>query len=119
MRNFLDKLKAIGAAILVFFKKAMDLCRRFAIWISPPPRFCTAVIALLFVISLVSWAVIDRNWDSVLFFPQLRGAAIRGELRSLPRTLSTEKKAELIASEFLLGPMDERLQSAFPAGCSG
>jgi hypothetical protein len=90
--------------------------KRTAIWLSPPPRFCAALLSLAFVISLLSWAIGDRVYQSVLFFPQARGTALRGELRNLPRTSGREKTAELLASELLLGPASPDLASAFPVG---
>lgn len=90
--------------------------RRIAVWLSPPPRFCAALLSLVFVISLLSWAIGDRIYQSVLFFPQSRGMELRGELRNLPRTSGREQTAELLASELLLGPASPDLVSAFPVG---
>lgn len=102
----------IGPAI----GKTADFIKRVAVWLSPPPRLCAALLSLVFAVSLLSWAIGDRVYQSVLFFPQARGTALRGEPRNLPRTAGREKKAELIASELLLGPVDPALVSAFPSG---
>ena len=109
-------IPALMQKLAAFMRQVGAFLRRIAIWLSPPPRFCAALLSLVFVISLLSWAIGDRVYQSVLFFPQARGAGLRGELRNLPRTAGREKTAELLASELLLGPASPDLGSAFPIG---
>lgn len=105
-----DAIKALRDKVVVLARRFIELCRRFLVWISPPPRLCATALGLAFVISLSCWIFSDHNFDAVLFFPQARGSALRGESRSLPRTGSTEARAALIASEYLLGPIDQNLK---------
>lgn len=116
MRDFSEKLKSLFAAILRLSRKFLGLCRRGLVWISPPPRLCAAMLGLVFLVSLIAWSAGDRSRDVVLFFPDSRTSALRGELRSVPRSFSAEAKAGIVASEFLLGPMGQRLKPAFPNG---
>lgn len=109
-------ISTLAQKLASFARQVGAFLKRTAIWLSPPPRFCAALLSLVFVISLLSWAIGDRVYQSVLFFPQARGTGLRGELRNLPRTTGREKTAELLASELLLGPADPSLASAFPAG---
>jgi hypothetical protein len=114
MSAFQERVRIVLAAIVAAYKKTFEFTRKVAVWLSPPPRFCAALLSLAFVISFLSWAIGDRVTSAVLFFPQERGPALLGELRNVPRTFGTERTAELIASEFLLGPADPRLKPAFP-----
>jgi hypothetical protein len=116
MSNFLEKIATLARKTFPAAKSAAAFLKRVAIWLSPPPRFCAALLSLAFTVSLLSWAIGDRVYQSVLFFPQARGEALRGEPRNLPRTFGTERKAELIASELLLGPAGPSLRPAFPSG---
>ena len=109
-------ISTLAQMLSSFLKQVGGFLRRTAIWLSPPPRFCAVLLSLVFVISLLSWAIGDQVYQSVLFFPQARGTALRGELRNLPRTAGREKTAELLASELLLGPANPSLASAFPVG---
>jgi hypothetical protein len=118
MSSFPEKLKAILASCLELCRKFVDLCRRGIVWISPPPRLCAAILGLVFAVSLIAWSFGDSTCDVVLFFPLAKGnpVAFRGEVRSIPRSSSAEKKAELVASELLLGPMGQGLRPAFAPG---
>lgn len=84
-------------------------------WLSVPFNLCLAVLGLAFVVSFASWAIGDRFVEAVLFFPDGKGA-LHGELRDIPRSWGPEARAELIASELLLGPKDAALSSAFAPG---
>ena len=110
------KISTLAQKLASFMRQAGAFLKRIAVWLSPPPRFCAALLSLVFVVSLLSWALGDRVYQSVLFFPQARGTGLRGELRNLPRTASREKAAELLASELLLGPASPDLSAAFPVG---
>ncbi|MDA8424885.1 MAG: hypothetical protein M0Z80_02010 [Treponema sp.] len=85
-------------------------------WLSVPVNLCLALLGAAFLISLVSWAVLDRNSGYVLFFPDARSGAIRGETRDLPRVFGSEARASLVAAEELLGPADPNLMPAFALG---
>ena len=85
-------------------------------WLSVPVNLCLAVLCLVFAVSFVSWGLGDRFEQAVLFFPDLKGT-LRGELRNIPHSRGPEARAELIASEVLLGPAnDASLSSAFESG---
>ncbi len=85
-------------------------------WLSVPFNLCLAVLASVFLLSLLSWAVLDRKAEVLLFFPDARNGRIQGEVRDLPRAWGSEARAELVASEVLLGPRNSGLAPAFPAG---
>ncbi|HET7839582.1 MAG TPA: GerMN domain-containing protein, partial [Rectinemataceae bacterium] len=86
------------------------------VWLSVPFNLCLAALAAVFLFSLVSWALLDRKAEVLLFFPDAKTSRIRGEVRDLPRAWGAEARAELVASEVLLGPRDSSLAPAFPAG---
>jgi hypothetical protein len=85
-------------------------------WLSVSVNLCFALLCLIFLVSLLSWAISDRFSRAVLFFPVGRDGRLEAELRQLPRTYKAESRAELIASEILLGPEDPALEPDFPAG---
>jgi hypothetical protein len=105
MRRFLD---AAGRFLAVAW-------RATRMWLSVPINACLALLGFVFLVSFCSWAVGDRFQKAVFYFPDDRGR-LRGELREVPRTWGTEARAELIASEVLLGPKDNKLQLDFPLG---
>jgi len=113
MKEFLERLGALS-------KKAAHRvavwARAFAVWIAPPHRFVASLLGLVFAISLISWAIWDGQTRFVLYFPAMSGHVLRGETRELPRRGNAETRAELLVSEFLLGPRDPSLVPAFPAG---
>ncbi len=96
-----------------FFERVLDWLKRVAAWFAPPVRMCTTAIALAFVFSFIGWAR-SPFFDAVIFFP--KGSSIVGEVRALPKTAGAEARAELIASEVLLGPIDPTLRMAFMPG---
>jgi hypothetical protein len=87
-------------------------------WLSFPINACFAALATAFLVSFLSWAIADRRAEIALFFPAgsdpAKSSALRGELRDLPRPRGAEARAELVASELLLGPRDPKLHPAFP-----
>lgn len=116
MNNFLQRLAELGRKLVALARRGWEATKRLAVWLSPPPRLTLTVIGLLFAISLLSWAIGDRVREGVLYFPAVRGGALHGEVRNLPRSFSVEKTAELVGSELLLGPSDPDLKPAFPPG---
>ena len=108
----LHRVRAAAAAAGRFLARGARATRA---WISVPVNLCLALLGLLFLVSLGSWAAVDRFSEYVLYFPDGRGR-LRGEMRPLPRIRGNEAQAELVASELLLGPRDQRLLPAFPAG---
>jgi|GEM_PF-3137063 len=94
-------------------EKVLDWLKRVAAWFAPPVRLCTTAIALAFIFSFIGW-LCSPFFNAVLFFP--KGNGIVGEIRALPKTGGTEARAELIASEVLLGPISPNLRMAFPTG---
>ena len=84
-------------------------------WLSVPVNFCLAVLGLFFVVSFASWAFGEPFEEAVFFFPDGKGA-LHGELREIPHSWGTEARAELIASELLLGPKNVALSPAFAPG---
>ncbi len=112
MKRFLDALRrfllASGRALAAAWEASLK-------WLSVPVNLCLAVLGLVFVVSFGSWAIGDRFEEAVLFFPD-KLDKLRGEIRDIPHTSGPEARAELIASEFLLGPKDASLFSAFPPG---
>ncbi|MEI6874040.1 MAG: GerMN domain-containing protein [Spirochaetota bacterium] len=121
MRPFLIAVRNFLATCFRLTKIAITglvaATRAFVVWISPPPRFVSALLGLVFVVSLVSWAVWDRQSLYVLYFPTIANRnALSAEVRDLPQRASPEGRAELLASEFLLGPRDPSLSPALPSG---
>jgi hypothetical protein len=112
MNRFLDALRrflaAAGRALAAAWKASL-------LWLAVPVNLCLAVLGLVFVVSFGSWAIGDRFEEAVLFFPDARGR-LRGELRDLPRSWGSEARAELVASELLLGPASAELSPAFMPG---
>jgi hypothetical protein len=84
-------------------------------WLSVPVNLSLAALALAFGVSLISWAVSNPFDEAVLFFPDDKGK-LRSELRQIPHAWSGEARAELIASELLLGPQDNELRPDFASG---
>jgi hypothetical protein len=78
-------------------------------------NLCLAVLGMVLFISFTSWAIADRFSDIVLWFPDAKGS-LRGELRQAPIKLGAENRAELVASELLLGPKSMSLRPAFEPG---
>jgi hypothetical protein len=103
-RFFLALGRALSAAWSIALK-----------WLSVPVNLCLAAIALFFLVSFGSWAIGDRFSTVLLYFPDSNGA-LHGETREVPRCFGAEKRAELIASELLLGPGNGSLVRAFEAG---
>lgn len=85
-------------------------------WLSLPLHALFAAIGLALSISLLSLAFADPSSEAVFFFPSSRGSALKGELRDLPRRRGAEARAELLASELLLGPSASGLSPAFLPG---
>ncbi|MGA2548192.1 MAG: GerMN domain-containing protein [Rectinemataceae bacterium] len=105
LRRFLDAAgQALGAAWKVSIK-----------WLSVPVNLCLAVLGLVFVVSFASWALGYAFEEAVLFFPDQKGF-LHGELRNVPHSRGPEARAELIASELLLGPKNAYLVPAFESG---
>jgi hypothetical protein len=112
MNSFIITVRRIAAAAGRGAAVAWKLTRK---WLSVPVNLCLAVIGLCLAVSVLSWALSDRFADAVIFFPDGRGG-IRGEKREMPRRFSAEGKAELFASELLLGPESLNLSPAFAPG---
>jgi hypothetical protein len=112
MKPFLDKLRRLSImaweAIIVVYKRSL-------VWLSVPVNLCLAVLGLVFLVSFASWAIADRFSDVVLWFPDSKGS-LRGELRQVPVKWGAENRAELVASELLLGPKTLSLKPAFQPG---
>jgi hypothetical protein len=98
------------------FDKVLAWLKRVVIWFSPPIRLSVTALALAFVISFIGWAAQNPFFDAVLFFPKGQGTSLHGEIRALPKAGRSEARAELIASELLLGPITPGLSPVFPSG---
>jgi hypothetical protein len=92
--------------------------RRGLRWLAVPVHFFLAAFGFFFLFSLVAWGLADRYAGTLLFFPDSRKGIFRTEVRPLPRRWSAEARAELVASEVLLGPRDPGLVPVFPQGVS-
>jgi hypothetical protein len=112
MKPILDALRrfslAAGRALAAAWESSLK-------WLSVPVNLCLAVLGLVFVVSFSSWAIGDRFEDAVLWFPDAKGV-IRGEIRQVPHSRRAEARAELVASELLLGPKSSSLSPAFEPG---
>lgn len=84
-------------------------------WLSVPVHLCMSALAICFAVSVLSWSLSARFVGAVIYFPDEKGS-IQGELRDIPRNRRLEDKAELVASELLLGPTDRNLVAAFTPG---
>jgi hypothetical protein len=111
-------------------KRILDAVRRFSLasgralaaawaislkWLSVPVNLCLAALGLVFVVSFAVWAIGDRFEEAVLWFPDAKGV-LRSEIRQVPHTWGAEARAELVASEMLLGPKSVSLAPAFASG---
>ena len=112
MKRFLESSRrsmlAAGRALAVAWKATLK-------WLYVPVNFCLAVLGLVFAVSFVSWAFGAAFEEAVLFFPDQKGH-LHGELREVPHGWGSESRAELIASELLLGPKSASLEPAFASG---
>lgn len=99
-----------------FLQKAGPFLRRVLDWLAPADHLALAALGLAFLVSLGAWSLGDRLEDATLYFPSYRTGSLRGETRALPRVRGAEARAELVASELLLGPGAPGLLPAFPAG---
>jgi hypothetical protein len=112
MKRILDVLRrsslAAGRAIAVAWGSSLK-------WLSVPVNLCLAVLGLVFLVSFASWAIGDKFEEAVLWFPDSRGL-LRSEIRQVPHSFGAESRAELIASELLLGPKSTFLVPAFAPG---
>jgi hypothetical protein len=90
--------------------------RRARIWLSVPVNFCIAAIGAVFLVSFMSWAIGYCYSPTLLYFPDGRTGRLRGEVRDLPRKWLREPRAELVASEILLGPRSPALAPGFSQG---
>ena len=112
MKRFLDATRrlfsTIGEAAAIAGKAAYA-------WLSIPVNFCLAILGLVFLVSFSAWAFGARFETAILYFPD-QGHHLRGETRQVPRGSGGEARAELIASELLLGPTSSYLEPAFPTG---
>ena len=114
MTGFLDALRRFLAAAWQGLTEAWDFLVRF---LSVPVNLCLTVLCLVFFVSLGAWAFGEPFEKAVLYFPSPAAkGALRGEVRNVPRVLGTEARAELVASELLLGPQDGSLSPAFEPG---
>ncbi|HUX36439.1 MAG TPA: GerMN domain-containing protein [Rectinemataceae bacterium] len=100
------------------FELALRRARGFISWVSPRNRLFAFFLAIVFLLSLAAWAIFDGETGYVLYFPTANGAALRGEMRNLPRESGTEARTQALVSEFLLGPANPELEPAFPTGTS-
>jgi hypothetical protein len=112
MKSFIETARRLAAAA---GRGAAAAWRRTKAWLSVSVNFTLAAIGLCLAVSFVSWALSDRFADAVVFFPDGRGG-LRGEKREMPRRFNAEDKAELFASELLLGPESLDLRPAFAQG---
>jgi hypothetical protein len=112
MKPFLETVRRIAATM---GRAAAAAWRGAVAWLSIPVNLCLAVIGLCLAVSVASWAVADGFGEAVIFFPDGKGA-LRGEKRMVPRSFNAERKAELFASELLLGPASLSLSPAFAPG---
>jgi hypothetical protein len=112
MKPILDALRrfslAAGRALAAAWKCSLT-------WLAVPVNLCLAVLGLVFVVSFASWAIGDSFEEAVIWFPDARGS-LRGEIRQIPHSWGAEARAELVASELLLGPKSAALQPAFAPG---
>jgi hypothetical protein len=111
-----DFLAAFARLLHRFLRKAHSAAKLTRAWLSVPVNLCLALLGAAFMISLLSWAIADRNSAYVLFFPDARTLKIRGEMRDLPRVFGSEARADLVASEVLLGPVDPNFIPDFALG---
>jgi hypothetical protein len=112
MKPFLEFLHRISASA----GRALEAAyKRSIIWLAVPVNLCLAVLGLVFLISFGSWAIADRFTDVILWFPDAKGA-LHGEIRQVPVKWRAENRAELVASELLLGPKTLSLRPAFESG---
>jgi hypothetical protein len=112
MKRFFDALRRFLLAAGRCLAAAGKVTLR---WLSVPVNLCLAVLGLVFLVSFASWAIGDRFEEAVLFFPDGKGR-LNGELRDIPHSWGSELRAELIASELLLGPNEADFLPAFNAG---
>jgi hypothetical protein len=112
MKSFLEAVRRLAAAA---GRGAAAAWSRTKSWLAVPINLCLAVIGLCLAVSVASWAIADRFAEAVVFFPDGRGV-LHGEKRMMPRSFNAEQKAELFASELLLGPADLGLSPAFLPG---
>ena len=107
--DFLSRLSISTArALSVAWKSSLK-------WLAVPVNLCLAVLGLVFVVSFASWAIGDRFVDAVLWFPDSKGV-LRGEVRKVPHSWGSEARAEIVASELLLGPKSSSLSPDFAPG---
>jgi hypothetical protein len=88
---------------------------RARVWLSVPINLCIALLGFVFVVSFASWAIGDPFEEALLYFPDANGH-LQGEVREVPHCWGTEARAELIASEVLLGPKTASLVPDFEPG---
>ncbi len=112
MKPFLDALRRFSLAAWRALKAAYAAT---TVWLSVPVNFCLAVLGFVFLVSFASWAIADRFTEAVLWFPDPKGS-LHGEIRQVPIKWRAEARAELVASELLLGPKDLALRPAFEPG---
>jgi hypothetical protein len=112
MNRFLDASRPM---VLAAGRALSAALRSAAKWLSVPVNLCLAMLGLVFVVSFASWAFGSAFEEAVLFYPDAKGV-LRGELREIPHSRGTEARAELIASELLLGPKNTALSPAFSTG---
>ena len=112
MNSFLDAMRrsllTAGRLVSAAWESSLK-------WLSVPVNLCLAVLGLIFVVSFASWAFGSSFEEAVLFYPDAKGV-LHGELREIPHSRGAEARAELIASELLLGPKDANLSPAFSTG---
>ena len=112
MNRYLDALRrfllALGRVLAAAFRATLK-------WLSVPVNLYLAILGLVFVVSFASWGLGSSFEEAVLFYPDAKGT-LRGEVREIPHSRGTEARAELIASELLLGPKTATLFQAFPIG---
>jgi hypothetical protein len=106
---------ALRRFLLAAGRKLVIVWRATLKWLSVPVNLCLAILGLVFVISFASWAFQESFEKAVFFFPDSKGV-LRGEIRDIPHSVGSEARAELIASELLLGPKSAFLRPAFPTG---
>ena len=112
MKSFLDTLRRFSAAC---WDRLVDVYGRLSIWLAVPVNLCLAILGLVLLISFSTWAIADRSSDIVLWFPDSKGS-LHGELRRVPVKWRVENRAELVASELLLGPKTLSLKPDFQPG---
>ena len=99
-----------------FPELAVTNLRRFLEWVSPTTRLFAFLLTLVFVVSLGSWAIFDKNTSYILYFPTMGGSTLKGETRYMQRRSAVEARAQELVSEFLLGPANPNLVPALPSG---